>query len=79
MLQSQLRPVEGKEVADYFCVNLQVVTLAVYSYFMTAVIARQWLDPETDPATNPKHRSKIDLYFPFFLTLQVSMAVYSKS
>lgn len=51
-------------------VYTQVVTLAVYSYFLTSVIARQWLevDPEIDAGT--KHRSKIDLYFPFFLTLQ---------
>ncbi|KAE8744425.1 hypothetical protein FOCC_FOCC008900 [Frankliniella occidentalis] len=51
-------------------VYTQVVTLAVYSYFITSVIARQWLEVTPGADTTTKHRSKIDLYFPFFLTLQ---------
>lgn len=51
-------------------VYTQVVTLAVYSYFITSVIARQWLEVHPDADTTVRHRSKIDLYFPFFLTLQ---------
>ncbi|KAK2581959.1 hypothetical protein KPH14_002400 [Odynerus spinipes] len=43
-------------------VYTQVVTLAVYTYFMTSVMGRQWVQSSTT--------SKIDLYFPVFTTLQ---------
>lgn len=39
----------------------QVVTLAVYTYFLTSVMGRQWIQ---------KSNSIIDLYFPVFTTLQ---------
>lgn len=42
-------------------VYTQVVTLAVYTYFLTTVMGRQWV---------PKSDSNIDLYFPVFATLQ---------
>lgn len=43
-------------------VYTQVVTLAVYTYFLTSVMGRQWLK---DSST-----SMIDYYFPVFTTLQ---------
>nr|XP_033341916.1 bestrophin-4 isoform X1 [Megalopta genalis] len=43
-------------------VYTQVVTLAVYTYFLTSVMGRQWVQ-------NSK-TSTIDLYFPVFTTLQ---------
>ncbi|KOX69683.1 Bestrophin-2 [Melipona quadrifasciata] len=43
-------------------VYTQVVTLAVYTYFLTSVMGRQWLQ---DSST-----SMIDYYFPVFTTLQ---------
>ena len=42
---------------------MQVVTLAVYTYFLTSVMGRQWIE-------NSSLNSVIDLYFPFFTTLQ---------
>ncbi|XP_029171041.1 bestrophin-4 isoform X2 [Nylanderia fulva] len=42
-------------------VYTQVVTLAVYTYFLTCVMGRQWIQ---------KSNSIIDLYFPVFTTLQ---------
>ncbi|CAG9822646.1 unnamed protein product [Phaedon cochleariae] len=42
-------------------VYTQVVTLAVYSYFLTNVMAHQWTDG---------NKYKFDLYFPIFTTLQ---------
>lgn len=42
-------------------VYTQVVTLAVYTYFLTTVMGRQWVQ---------KSNSTIDLYFPVFATLQ---------
>ncbi|KAK0083812.1 hypothetical protein PV325_008167 [Microctonus aethiopoides] len=44
-------------------VYTQVVTLAVYTYFITSVMGRQWVATSTVPST-------IDLYFPVFTTLQ---------
>lgn len=38
-----------------------MVTLAVYSYFITAIVAHQWVEVKND---------KFDLYFPIFTTLQ---------
>ncbi|KAG7198266.1 hypothetical protein KM043_005669 [Ampulex compressa] len=43
-------------------VYTQVVTLAVYSYFLTSVMGRQWVQNSST--------SNIDLYFPVFTTLQ---------
>ena len=43
-------------------VYTQVVTLAVYTYFLTSVMGRQWVQNSST--------SKIDLYFPVFTTLQ---------
>lgn len=48
-------------------VYTQVVTLAVYSYFITSVIGRQWTEHQQikDGVVN-----MIDMYFPVFFTLQ---------
>ncbi|KAJ9590769.1 hypothetical protein L9F63_016285, partial [Diploptera punctata] len=51
-------------------VYTQVVTLAVYSYFMTSVLARQWVEKTSDNEALYKHKNSIDLYFPIFTTLQ---------
>lgn len=54
-----------------------MVTLAVYSFFITTVMGRQWLDkPMKSLAnvkqsdSNPANYNYIDLYFPVFTTLQ---------
>ncbi|ODM95962.1 Bestrophin-2, partial [Orchesella cincta] len=47
-------------------VYTQVVTLAVYSYFLSCVMGRQWVDP--DSTLGEKH--EVDLVFPIFTTLQ---------
>lgn len=55
-------------------VYTQVVTLAVYSYFLTSVMGRQWTEPVTNTTDGTvivdASTSKIDLYFPLFTTLQ---------
>lgn len=38
-----------------------MVTLAVYSYFLTSVVGHQWIEGKV---------SNFDLYFPVFITLQ---------
>ncbi|XP_014605410.1 PREDICTED: bestrophin-4 isoform X2 [Polistes canadensis] len=43
-------------------VYTQVVTLAVYTYFLTSVMGRQWIQTS--------NASTIDVYFPVFTTLQ---------
>lgn len=47
-------------ILPYFFAT-QVVTLAVYTYFLTCVMGRQWIQ---------NSNSVIDLYFPVFTTLQ---------
>lgn len=50
-------------------VYTQVVTLAVYSFFATCIMGRQWLEkPSADNAAPARY--KIDLYFPIFTMLQ---------
>ncbi|XP_025989330.1 bestrophin-4 isoform X2 [Solenopsis invicta] len=44
-------------------VYTQVVTIAAYSYFLSTVMGRQWIQ-------NSNSNSTIDLYFPVFATLQ---------
>jgi hypothetical protein len=58
--------IKGISIALFVC---QVVTLAVYSYFITCVMGRQWVEGVDENLQ--KHRNKIDLYFPIFTTLQV--------
>ncbi|KAL9894667.1 bestrophin 1 isoform 1-T3 [Glossina fuscipes fuscipes] len=49
-------------------VYTQVVTLAVYSYFLCSVMGQQWT--EGKQLANSTYVNKIDLYFPVFTTLQ---------
>ncbi|XP_037948720.1 bestrophin-2-like isoform X4 [Teleopsis dalmanni] len=49
-------------------VYTQVVTLAVYSYFLCCVMGQQWIEGKV--ADSSKFINKIDLYFPVFTTLQ---------
>ncbi|XP_037821537.1 bestrophin homolog 17 isoform X3 [Lucilia sericata] len=49
-------------------VYTQVVTLAVYSFFLCSVMGQQWTMGKT--VANSSHENKIDLYFPVFTTLQ---------
>jgi hypothetical protein len=56
--------------------HYQVVTLAVYSYFITSVMGRQWV--EGVDVDLQKYRNKIDLYFPIFTTLQVSIFLHTQ-
>jgi len=58
-------------------VYTQVVTLAVYSYFAAALIGAQWISPQSDEAYKDAYglplgsaRAKLDLFYPFFLTIQ---------
>ncbi|XP_055706039.1 bestrophin-4 isoform X2 [Phlebotomus papatasi] len=48
-------------------VYTQVVTLAVYSFFIASIMASQWYH---DKKVEDGHLNKIDLYFPVFSTLQ---------
>ena len=50
--------------------HYQVVTLAVYTYFITCVMGRQWVEGIDEHLQ--RHRNLIDMYFPIFTTLQVS-------
>ncbi|XP_068157604.1 uncharacterized protein Best1 isoform X3 [Drosophila tropicalis] len=49
-------------------VYTQVVTLAVYSYFLTCCMGQQWTDGKV--VGNTSYLNKVDLYFPVFTTLQ---------
>ncbi|KDR19677.1 Bestrophin-2 [Zootermopsis nevadensis] len=49
-------------------VYTQVVTLAVYTYFITCIMGRQWVEGIDENLQ--KQRNSIDLYFPIFTTLQ---------
>ena len=57
-------------LSDFFFVK--VVTLAVYSFFGTCIMGRQWIDkPSSDGTVSARYR--IDLYFPIFTMLQVNL------
>ena len=58
-------------------VYTQVVTLAVYAYFMAALIGCQWISPVSNDAYKAAYGlpvgdtgAKLDLFYPFFLTIQ---------
>ncbi|RVE45968.1 hypothetical protein evm_009371 [Chilo suppressalis] len=50
-------------------VYTQVVTIAVYSYFITSALGSQWVDNKLD-SHSKSNISNIDLYFPIFNTLE---------
>ncbi len=60
-----------ENVFDGFSLSPQVVTLAVYSYFLSCVMGRQWLDPSHLEADVRSKAEQIDIVFPLFTTLQV--------
>ena len=61
--------------------------MAVYSYFLAALMGAQWVDPEsptdysatynlpTFTKSNNEGYQNLDLYYPFFLTLQFAFYV----
>lgn len=51
---------------DFF----QVVTIAVYSYFITSALGSQWVDNKLQSHSSSVYISNIDLYFPIFTTLE---------
>ncbi|CAG4964496.1 unnamed protein product [Parnassius apollo] len=51
-------------------VYTQVVTIAVYSYFITSALGSQWVDNKLQSAGSDVYISNIDLYFPIFTTLE---------
>lgn len=48
-------------------VYTQVVTIAVYSYFLVAVMGQQWIE---NKGLENGYMNRVDLYFPFFALLQ---------
>ncbi|KAL4708792.1 hypothetical protein ACJJTC_011756 [Scirpophaga incertulas] len=50
-------------------VYTQVVTIAVYSYFITSALGSQWIDNKLESRSG-SNISNIDLYFPIFNTLE---------
>ncbi|KAM3968234.1 LOW QUALITY PROTEIN: bestrophin-4 [Aphomia sociella] len=51
-------------------VYTQVVTIAVYSYFITSALGSQWVDNKLQSHSDSVQISNIDLYFPIFSTLE---------
>lgn len=51
-------------------VYTQVVTIAVYSYFLTSALGSQWVDNKLHTSGTSAYISGIDLYFPVFATLE---------
>ncbi|XP_053600029.1 uncharacterized protein LOC128669307 isoform X6 [Plodia interpunctella] len=51
-------------------VYTQVVTIAVYSYFITSALGSQWIDNKRQSHSETVYISNIDLYFPIFSTLE---------
>ncbi|CAG4940878.1 unnamed protein product [Colias eurytheme] len=51
-------------------VYTQVVTVAVYSYFITSALGSQWVDHKLQSHSESVYISNIDLYFPIFTTLE---------
>lgn len=58
-------------------VYTQVVTLAVYLYFLASLFGAQWVMPATEELHKKiyKTTARLDLFYPFFLTLQFAFYV----
>jgi len=58
-------------------VYTQVVTLAVYFYFIAALFGSQWVMPASEEAHSMiyKTSARLDLVYPFFLTLQFAFYI----
>lgn len=66
----QLPQLIVKYVTLLLCyVYFQVVTIAVYSYFITSALGSQWVENKLQAHSN-SNISDIDLYFPIFTTLE---------
>lgn len=52
-----------------FLLAFQVVTLALYTYFIAALLGRQFVPDATGPVGKFEEP---DVYFPFFTALQVN-------
>ena len=80
MLTCPLLQLTGIMNHDWVSVPLvytQTVTLAVYAYFVAALIGGQWIYPTSDEAYKAAYGlpvggtgAKLDLFYPFFLTIQ---------
>lgn len=70
-IRGQCGKLLGYDTVSVPLVYTQVVTLAVYSFLITTIMGRQWLDVSSD-ITHPLrvHNNHIDLYFPVFTILQ---------
>ena len=55
-----------REMFAYKPWYIQVVSLAVYSFFCATLLGRQWLDPDRVDIRQPQ----VDYVFPFFTVLQ---------
>lgn len=60
-----------------FFIFFQVVSLALYVYFMAALLGRQFV-PYAEKNSVSKWEEP-DMYFPFFTSLQVSFCTTQKS
>lgn len=58
------------ECIRYSMIFFQVVTIAVYSYFITSALGSQWVDNKLQRHSSSVYISNIDLYFPIFTTLE---------
>jgi len=58
-------------------VYTQVVTLAVYFYFIAALFGSQWVMPASEEAHAMiyKTTARLDLFYPFFITLQFAFYI----
>ena len=65
-LQCTLRLEIGDKTNEFIqFIDVQVVTLAVYTFFLTTLLGRQFLDPSKNYEGH-----EVDFYFPFFTFLQ---------
>jgi len=77
LFRRKLGDIIGYDWVSVPLVYTQVVTMAVYSYFLAALLGAQWIRPEDDDAYKDASglplgsaKAKLDLFYPFFLTIQ---------
>lgn len=68
-VRGQLQQLLSYDWVSVPLVYTQTVTLAVYFYFIAALFAAQWVTPASNTST------RLDLFFPFFVTLQFAFYV----
>uniref|UniRef100_A0A8D8TBC3 Bestrophin homolog n=1 Tax=Cacopsylla melanoneura TaxID=428564 RepID=A0A8D8TBC3_9HEMI len=70
-IRGQCGKLLGYDTVSVPLVYTQVVTLAVYSFLITTIMGRQWLDVSNDISHPLRiHNNYIDVYFPIFTILQ---------